>query len=277
MFFDFPFVSPLTRYEVTAMAKKKEAAAAAKPAEVPEEVPHEEEHDKVQSVLNEIKKKSSEIVVRLQFQKPLDASLPPAEAIRLRLDDTLGLDGWGQEYKPVGMNGLLCGLHVCIADDWVYRTGIGFGGVAESSEAQKFVKAAENAFIDAARQFGIGRDVIPVTKGESPKAAPAAEKVTKPAPAAAAKPADLTPEAKKAKIEELKKFWSTKLCECETAEDLNEMIRGSEVKAIPAYAKGDVFVFIKEQAKEVGWNYDKETMTFFQPKKEDEPADSIPF
>lgn len=263
------------------MAKgpKKDAAAAAAPE--PAKPPAEEKVDKVQEVLDEIKKKSSEIVISGLFAKPVADS---AEAIRDKLDEVVGIDGWEVDFSTFASESIKCTLRVCIAGEWITKAGIGSPNEGTSMGPTKLRNALDNSFRAAARMYGIGPAKTPTTnepaaaaKGDT-TAKPGSNGTTTPAkPAANA--ADVKKEQGK-KVDELKKFWSVKLTECQNPDDLNTLMRGTEIKAVPDFAKRPVFEHIRAEAKTIGWEYDTKALIFFQPVAEDEQdpvPDAIPF
>lgn len=73
-----------------------------------------------------------------------------------RLDEVLGLDGWQEEYQPMGDGAVMCRLSIRIGGEWVTRCDV--GSPSEQPDAGDRGKAAfSDALKRAAVKFGIGR------------------------------------------------------------------------------------------------------------------------
>lgn len=246
----------------------RQRAKAAEPvAEPVEEAGDLTEEKRAQRVLDEIRAKSSEIVVKAGFRK---AIAPGQPALVDRLDDTLGIDGWQVEFFMFGTTAAQCKLSVRIDGKWVSKCGVGVASDAISSPGLRIAATLNEAFLSAASLFGIGREHAPTARENAAAAATAKEDPPK--------KKEETADDRKAKTGELKKFWTVKICECNTPAALNKLLKGGEVKSIPDYAKRDVFNHIQEQAKAAGWLYDTDDKSFYEaPAEEGNDNDAIPF
>jgi hypothetical protein len=79
-----------------------------------------------------------------------------ARAIQDRLDETLGVDGWQDQYRELPGGSVICRLRLRIAGQWISKSDV--GSPSEQSDAGDRTKAAfSDALKRAAVKFGIGR------------------------------------------------------------------------------------------------------------------------
>lgn len=252
------------------MSKKKEPVADPPKGETPPEAKTEETpkeaKDKAAEVLAELRRKSSEVVLRQTFA--LAGPQTPDSLVKL-LNEACGLDGWCQCIRKKS-DTWFCELMVYTRESSDVIT------TRRTASRRGTGSTPDLAFLAAARMLGIG--LATAAKGEATKNTPASPATPPASSNGPAKPTDAdVKKQRKAKIEELKKFWSIKLTECSTPDDLNVMLAGSEIKAVPEYAKRDLFEHIRSEAKTIGWDYNKDTRSF-ELVAEDEPVgEAIPF
>jgi hypothetical protein len=73
-----------------------------------------------------------------------------------RLDEVFGVDGWMDEYTPLGDGSVMCKLSVWVADKWISKTDV--GSPSEQPDSGDRTKAAfSDALKRVAVKFGIGR------------------------------------------------------------------------------------------------------------------------
>lgn len=269
------------------MTKKKESVATATIQDVKHDLPSQTEKvDKGQEVLDALKEKSSEIVISTMFKK---AKITTTDSIRDVLDSVCGIDGWSVDYKllangitPTSIAILGC-LEVRIAGDGIFKCGVGTPDSPNDAHWKRHIlEACDNAFRAAAREFGIGRTAQPETVKDVPKeeskpvaaAAKSPDKKEEKKPNASGTP---TEEFKKHRIKELKEFWTAKISECLGPNDLTGMMASQELKTIPEFSKQAVWDHIQEQAKSIGWLWNKDSVQFYSESPDNEVGEAIPF
>jgi len=87
-------------------------------------------------------------------------------AIMHRLDETVGMDRWRNEYTTAPDGGVMCGLSIKFSDEWVTK----YDG-AENTQVEAVKGGLSNAMKRAAVQWGVGRYLynleatfVPLTK-----------------------------------------------------------------------------------------------------------------
>lgn len=158
-----------------------------------------------------------------------------ARLVMDRLDEVVGVDGWKDEYTPVG-DSVVCRLSVRIGGEWVTKTDV--GGESEQPDSGDRTKAAfSDALKRAAVKFGIGRyiyrlghqwaDYDPAKRAfTNPPRLPAwalpKKQPARPAPAPYAGP-DHPPEPQPAKLGAVAEDLIAAIRDCDTIEDLEQV------------------------------------------------------
>lgn len=256
------------------MARKPEKAPPQPPHEAEE--PKDEPKDKAKELYDELRRRSSEIVIRQAFKtfgKPgQDVSVNDVTKL---LDETVGLNGWDIDFAQLGDACVLCKLRVKVEGEFVSRSGIGFADPLTTEFHMKRGEAIQNAVYAAARLFGIGRDNWKSTILAA-AATPAKEEPRKEPPK--------KPEGKKEPapkmLADYMDEWRTKLSGVDTPEELNDAIPA--LKSVPRQFQGQVWEYIKNWAKRDvhQWAYDTDNKKFFDPSPPDdgvEVGEAIPF
>lgn len=262
------------------MAPRRKAADTPQPEKVEDDIARilageEVDKDKTQAVLDELRHKSSGIVVGgiLRGLKPVTLD----DAVRM-LNKELGIDGWECDVVEMGHHAVRFTLKVRVDNKMISRVGIGMPhDSGEGTYRERLSHSLQEAFANAL--FGFGVESLPLVgrREEAPKPDKPGKPAIDNANGQKSKPKEEKPKEKTAS--DYVAEWDVKLRGVDAVNDLNEML--PQLKPLPPEAKKAVWDLIGDYAKKArGWVYDPKSKQFVDPHPpadEDGVGEAIPF